>query len=149
MWSRSRSAENDPDDGFTLIELLVVIIIIGILAAIAIPLLTSQRKKAVSAAQRSDLRNASTAFETYYSDYTAYPDTLSQTAGTTTVSISSGANPSATFYVSKGDTVSLMPSTGSSGAVKDGSYCVKSVNPDSNDTWYYDSDAGGIVTACQ
>ena len=60
------------DEGFTLIELLVVIIIIGILAAIAIPVFLNQRQKGWEAAVKSDLRNAATAQETYLTESNSY-----------------------------------------------------------------------------
>jgi type IV pilus assembly protein PilA len=60
------------DEGFTLIELLVVIIIIGILAAIAIPVFLNQRQKGWEAAVQSDLRNAATAQETYLTENANY-----------------------------------------------------------------------------
>ena len=60
------------DEGFTLIELLVVIIIIGILAAIAIPVFLNQRQKGWEAAVQSDLRNAATAQETYLTENPDY-----------------------------------------------------------------------------
>ncbi|WP_019137107.1 prepilin-type N-terminal cleavage/methylation domain-containing protein [Cellulomonas massiliensis] len=53
------------DQGFTLIELLVVIIIIGILAAIAIPAFLNQRQKAWASQVESDLKNAAIAAESY------------------------------------------------------------------------------------
>jgi type IV pilus assembly protein PilA len=58
-----RRAEDEK--GFTLIELLVVILIIGILAAIAIPTFLNQKSKANDAAAESLARNAATAMETY------------------------------------------------------------------------------------
>jgi type IV pilus assembly protein PilA len=56
------------EEGFTLIELLVVILIIGILAAIAIPAFLNQRGKAYDAAAKSNLVTARTAEETYATD---------------------------------------------------------------------------------
>ena len=58
--------------GFTLIELLIVVVIIGILAAIAIPKFASTKEKAYLASMKSDLRNAATAQEGYFADNTTY-----------------------------------------------------------------------------
>jgi type II secretion system protein G len=58
--------------GFTLIELLIVVVIIGILAAIAIPKFAATKDKAKLASVKSDLRNIETAEEAYFSDNQAY-----------------------------------------------------------------------------
>jgi type IV pilus assembly protein PilA len=60
------------EKGFTLIELLVVILIIGILAAIALPAFLNQRSKAQDTTAKSDARTAQTAMETYYTDNQTY-----------------------------------------------------------------------------
>ena len=58
--------------GFTLIELLIVVVIIGILAAIAIPKFAGTKQKAYIAAMKSDLRNLISAEEAYFADSVAY-----------------------------------------------------------------------------
>ena len=59
-------------EGFTLIELLVVILIIGVLAAVAIPAFLNQKGKANDANAKSDVRTAQTAQETYFTDAQVY-----------------------------------------------------------------------------
>ena len=82
--------------GFTLIELLIVVVIIGILAAIAIPKFSATREKAYYAALKSDLKNLSSQQEIYYSDHYTYTTSTTdlgfvQSEGVT-VSVGEGDN---------------------------------------------------------
>ena len=100
---------NTARKGFTLIELLIVVVIIGILAAIAIPKFSTTKEKAYLATMKADLRNLATAEEAYASDNAgSYMGAGTATSGapfnnyapsanvTVTVAAGSGANWSAT-----------------------------------------------------
>jgi type IV pilus assembly protein PilA len=60
------------EGGFTLIELLIVVVVIGLLAAIAIPKFSNSKERAIVSQMKSDLRNMVTAQESYFSDAHTY-----------------------------------------------------------------------------
>ena len=115
----------DGDAGFTLIELLVVIIIIGILAAIAIPIFLNQRQKADDAGAKSDLHTLAQFEEGRLAG--GYP------YGSFTQLTADGYQMTATRGV-----MLTIHTVGSAG------YCLSAVAPPSSTTWYFDSQAGGL-----
>jgi type IV pilus assembly protein PilA len=131
MLARIRKMQEENEGGFTLIELLVVIIIIGILAAIAIPVFLNQRQKGWDAAVKSDLRNAATAEETWLTDNGVYTATVAnlQSVG---FKYSAGSN-----YNGGTATIVAKPTANTS-------YCIEATSA-SGKLMHYDSSNGGLV----
>lgn len=120
----------DSDGGFTLVELLAVILVIGVLAAIAIPALISQRALAVDTSMKSDLRSAAMVIENFRVDNDAYPAAWADIASIVRV------DPETEFVLTiDGD---------------GGGYCLvatrRSGAAPASGSWSYDSTAGGLVS---
>ena len=124
----TRINKHRDEAGFTLIELLVVVIIIGVLAAIAIPVFLSQRESAQLASVQSDLRNAAIEAETYYTQ-----------------------NPSTGYPALQADMANLQTSPGNTlvytRAEGGQSYTMCALNAAAGKGYTYDSLAGGLDTS--
>ncbi|HZV26887.1 MAG TPA: prepilin-type N-terminal cleavage/methylation domain-containing protein [Acidothermaceae bacterium] len=122
-------------DGFSLIEILVVMIIIGILAAIAIPAYLSQKAKGYDASAKSDLRSWAAELESYNVDALSYPATnkfKQAKLGVLTVAAKDTIRVSAAntfrYHLNKAKTA----------------YCLVAVNPKGTRPWEYISSRGGL-----
>jgi type IV pilus assembly protein PilA len=137
------------EQGFTLIELLVVILIIGILAAIAIPSFLNQREKGQDACAKSMARTMQTAMETYYTDNNAYTGATTGALATIENQIPSGAaSCGSTAIVRTGANASGTCTGDNPGA---SNYCVSATSPAGSNTHVftiYRDTAGAITRGC-
>jgi len=138
------------ESGFSLIELLVVMIIIGILAAIAIPIFLSQKQNAYDTQAKADVHGAALAEESYWADYQTYFAAPTFTAATEPAALNSEGfrMSSKTVNVTILTYPSGVTTGGSNSLSQPGGYCVQ-LTSGSGKIFYSASFYGGITkTPC-
>lgn len=156
MWHTRTTAR---ERGFTLIELLVVVLIVGVLAAIAVPTYLNQRKKAAAASLKADMAAMAKAQETWLIDNPSRPGYMIQILPGQTGTVGGAGSGGPKVTTSPGNTITVYAAYPGSGELYDGSYCIVGENPNSsarsvrasdgaviNGNYYYNAAAGGGYT---